>query len=50
LTPDLYLERRQLAADGAPIETPSSLLLAVRRNGGMATVRPACWPTMTTPC
>jgi streptomycin 6-kinase len=39
LTPDLYLERWQLAADGAPILTPSSLLLAVRRNGQPALLK-----------
>jgi streptomycin 6-kinase len=33
LTPDTYLDRWRLAADGAPVETPSSLLLPVRRNG-----------------
>jgi len=39
LTPDRYLERWQLAADGAPILTPSSLLLAVRRNGEPAMLK-----------
>jgi streptomycin 6-kinase len=39
LTPDLYLERWQLAADGAPLETPSSLLLRVRCNGEPALLK-----------
>jgi streptomycin 6-kinase len=33
LTPGVYLARWDLVPDGEPIETPSSLLLAVRHNG-----------------
>jgi streptomycin 6-kinase len=43
LTPDLHielwLERWHLVADGAPTLTPSSLLLAVRRNGQPAMLK-----------
>jgi streptomycin 6-kinase len=33
LTLDIHLARWDLVPDGEPIETPSSLLLAVRHNG-----------------
>ena len=39
MTPEPYLERWRLAADGAPMLTPSSLLLAVRRNGQPAMLK-----------
>ena len=39
MTPERYLERWQLAPDGDWIETPSSLLLAVRRNGEPAMLK-----------
>jgi streptomycin 6-kinase len=39
LTPGPHLARWDLVPDGDPIETPSSLLLAVRHNGGPAMLK-----------
>jgi streptomycin 6-kinase len=41
LTPDAYLARWNLSADGEPIETPSSLLLPVRRGSAPAMLKMA---------
>lgn len=39
LTPDIHLARWNLVPDGKPLETPSSLLLPVRRNGEPALLK-----------
>src|SRR5262245_45562366 len=39
LTPEIYLARWHLVPDGEPIETPSSILRPVRRNGEPAMLK-----------